>query len=92
MKITKKQLRRIIREEKAKLLKEAPRYGDQYSDTDETLYTNLDDDQLGVLNDLEDALEACLEMGISEENILDTVNSKLDGRNYSSARIKARKY
>ena len=28
MKITKRQLRRIIKEERAKLLKEAPRYGD----------------------------------------------------------------
>ena len=70
MKISRKQLRYII--------KEAPRYGEEYaSDTDENLYTNLDNDQLSALDELEYALDTCLEMNISAENILDTVNSKL---------------
>jgi len=93
MKITKRQLRRIIKEEKSKLLKEAPRYGEEYaSGADEGLYTNLDDDQLSALDELEYVLDTCLEMNISSENILDTVNSKLSGRNYSAKRIQTGKY
>lgn len=34
MKITKRQLRKIIKEETVKLLKEAPRYGEDYADVD----------------------------------------------------------
>jgi hypothetical protein len=93
MKITERQLKRIIKEEKSKLLKEAPRYGEEYaSDADEGLYTNLDDDQLSALDELEYVLDTCLEMNISSENILDTVNSKLSGRNYSASRMKDKKY
>jgi len=93
MKISRKQLRQIIKEEKAKLLKEAPRYGEEYaSDADEALYTNLDDDQLSALDELEYVLDTCLEMNISSEDILDTVKSKLSGRNYSAARVKSGGY
>jgi len=72
MKITKRQLRRIIKEEKAKLLKEAPRYGEQYTDTDETLYVNLDNDQLQALDDLSAQIEHCRALGVPEADIADT--------------------
>ena len=75
MKITKRQLKRIIKEEKAKLLKEAPRYGEQYSDTDETLYVNLDNDQLQALDDLTAQIEHCRALGIPEADIADTIRA-----------------
>jgi len=75
MKITKRQLRRIIKEEKAKLLKEAPRYGEQYTDTDETLYVNLDNDQLQALDDLSAQIEQCRALGVPEADIADTIRA-----------------
>ena len=75
MKITKRQLRRIIKEEKAKLLKEAPRYGEQYTDTDETLYVNLDNDQLQALDDLSAQIEHCRALGVPEADIADTIRA-----------------
>jgi len=80
VKITKRQLRRIIKEEKAKLLKEAPRYGEQYSDTEQSgqdLYVNLTDDQSVALDELENALAMCLKAGVSDAEINDTVESNL---------------
>ena len=85
MKITKRQLKRIIKEERNKLLEE--QFGD-----DDGGYVNLDDDQLSALDELEYVLDTCLEMNISEKAILDTVESKLSGRNYSAKRTQAKKY
>jgi phenylalanyl-tRNA synthetase beta subunit len=78
MKITKRQLKRIIKEERAKLLKEAPRYGEQYSDTDDGgLYVNLTPEQEDALGMLEIALKDCISRGVKVTDIQDTVEAEL---------------
>ena len=52
MKITKRQLRRIIKEEKAKLLEED--HGQLSSDIYENVWTTLDDLALGIGLDMQD--------------------------------------
>ncbi|MBK26141.1 MAG: hypothetical protein CME70_19240 [Halobacteriovorax sp.] len=75
MRITKRQLKRIIKEEKLKLLKEAPRYGEQYNDVDEELYVNRSLDQLEALDDLTACIERCRAMGIPDRDIADTIRA-----------------
>ena len=89
MKITKRQLRRIIKEEKAKLLNEwtpadagfaAARDDARKAAAKEDLYVNLTDDQSAALDELEDAIATCLKAGVSDAEINDTVESSLIGR------------
>ena len=91
MKITKRQLKRIIREEKRKLFEQRnvrPTGGDGFpddwwDDTDDMpdkapadgLYVNLTDEQERALSDLEQALSACLNAGCKPADILDTASS-----------------
>ena len=67
MKITKKQLKRIIKEEKAKLLNEQFGWPEKSSDPE------LDPDQKATLDELKVAVEECLAMGIHHEIIRSTV-------------------
>ena len=86
MRITKRQLKRIIKEEKAKLLKEAQSTFDGHpspvagrtfssqSGQDPTgLYVNLTDEQENALNDLDAAMAACVRAGCSAVDVMDTV-------------------
>ena len=86
MKITKRQLRRIIKEERAKLFNEwtpadagfaAARDDDRNAMAKEDLYVNLTDDQSVALDELENALAMCLKAGVSDAEINDTVESNL---------------
>ena len=84
MKITKKQLKKIIKEEKAQVLKEwfsdehDPATGkrDQYEpENDPELYVNLSDDQLDALDALQHALEDCRASNVPIADIMDTVKA-----------------
>ena len=83
MKVTKRQLRRIIKEERRKL-SEANYLSDeairQMRDQDDeaathNLYVNLSDDQLQCLDDLTACMERCRRLGIPEADIADTIRS-----------------
>ena len=85
MKITKRQLRRIIREEKARLLKEEeaprPRHASQQAQmwakqSGQDLYVNLTDEQSMALNDLERAVDKCIAAGVTDADIMDTIESR----------------
>ena len=90
MKVSKRQLKRIIREEKRRLVREQ---GDGYrgwenkgrysvldpadSDGPEDLYVNLTDDQANALDDLEQAMHLCVMAGCADRDIMDTVESAM---------------
>jgi len=84
MKITKRQLRRIIKEEMDIEDQRAMDMGIiNYPDgtnAGDDLYTNLSDDQSVALDELENALVMCLKAGISDAEINDTVESNLIAR------------
>ena len=69
MKITKRQLKRIISEEFAATPAEAGE-----------LYVNLSPAQEQALTDLETALDACINSGVNEADMQDTFTSKIEGR------------
>ena len=73
MKVTKRQLRRIIKEEKRKLSESSNLPGYQAAAGD--LYVNLDNDQLEALDNLTAVLEQCRALGIPEADIADTVRA-----------------
>ena len=85
MKITKNQLRRIIKEEKAKLLKEAPRYGEDYADDQSSQFTLSPEskewaaayDQL--YDELRNAFAVAMEAGLLEDDISEAID---DAREY----------
>ena len=72
MKITKRQLRQIIKEEKQKLVELGISRGEEAS---YELYVNLSDDQLEALDDLTATLERCRRLGIPEADIADTIRA-----------------
>ena len=81
MKVSKRQLRRIIKEEKTKLLKEAPRHAS--SDAQEwgkqsgqDLYVNLTDEQQMALVDLERAVDKCIAARVTDADMKDTIESR----------------
>ena len=74
MKITKRQLKRIIKEERLKLVKEQ-RMG---LEDNTNLYANLSDEQLDALDALEDVLRRCMDSGLQAADIMDTVKSLID--------------
>jgi hypothetical protein len=81
MKITKKQLKRIIREEKAKLLREASRHASPTAQmwakqSGQDLYVNLTDEQQLALDDLERAVDKCIAAGVTDADITDTIESR----------------
>jgi len=81
MKISKRQLRRIIKEEKAKLLKEAPRHASptaqMWADqSGQDLYINLTDEQQLALDDLERAVDKCMAAGVTDADMKDTIESR----------------
>ena len=69
MKITERQLKRIIKEEKSKILRES---GD--------LYVNLTDDQENALYALEKATQACSDAGCEEKDMRDAFEDVLRNR------------
>ena len=90
MKISKKQLKTIIKEEKSKLLRETMRddYAemgnfDRYSgmlpdrspENDPKLYVNLSDDQLAALDALQDAVTLCYDARVPVADVMDTVKA-----------------
>ena len=85
MKISKRQLKRIIKEEKAKLLKEAPYQGPRFASSDaqewgkmsgQDLYVNLTDEQQAALDDLERAVNKCMAAGVTDADMKDTIESR----------------
>jgi len=77
MKITKQKLKQIIKEE----LSEAPRYEDPTAQlyakqTGQKLYTDLTDDQETALAALEVAVNQCVEAGVTDADIMDTIESR----------------
>ena len=70
MKITKRQLKRIIKEERQKLVQEV----DWFKLHDET--EELDKDQKKAIEDLKIEVEHCLRMGIAPGTIRNTVLSR----------------
>ena len=80
MKITKRQLKRIIREEKRRLVKEQWDIIDDpdpssHEDFASDLYVNLTDEQAAGLDELEVLVGRLLDMGAQPADILDTVTS-----------------
>jgi hypothetical protein len=71
MKITKKQLRRIIKEEKTKLLREIDWFG-LGSKVDA-----LDDKQRGALDTLKAVLDDALRVGIPPDTIRETIKARI---------------
>ena len=70
MKVSKQQLKQIIKEEKRKLSELGISRGE---DAMHDLYVNLSDGQLEALDDLTACLERCRTLGIPEADIADTV-------------------
>ena len=68
MRLTKSQLKRIIREEKFRILNEGPNRSPSGGD----LYVNLTDDQDGALNALETAIMECVAAGCTQDDMRDT--------------------
>jgi hypothetical protein len=86
MRLTKRQLKRIIREEKRKLDEgPQPRWDDphfpfdwrQKEDESGGLYTNLSEQSLSALDALRDCIQTCVSSGCKEADIMDTVKSVL---------------
>ncbi len=73
MKVSKRQLKRIIKEEKRKLSESSNLPGYQAPIGD--LYVNLDNDQLDALDNLTAVLEQCRALGIPEADIADTIRA-----------------
>ena len=72
MKITKRQLRRIIKEERARLLKEMDTgYGSDYADSMQDLY-----------QELEDVFARAKMSGIFSEDIKTVINDAMSGAGY----------
>ena len=84
MKITKRQLRKIIKEEKAKLLKEAPRYGEDYADDQSSQFTLSQEsmdwaaayDQL--YDELRNAFATAQEVGLTVDDIDNAIKDAKD--------------
>ena len=81
MKITKSQLKEIIKEEFSSILKEAPRYRDPNASEWGTqigvdLYVNLTDEQKSALDDLERAVNRCIDAGVADADMKDTIESR----------------
>jgi hypothetical protein len=85
VRITKGQLKQIIKEEKAKLLKEAPYQGPRFASSDaqewgkmsgQDLYVNLTDEQQVALDDLERAVDKCMAAGVTDADMKDTIESR----------------
>lgn len=84
MKITKRQLRKIIKEEKAKLLKEAPRYGEDYADDQPSQFTLSQEsmdwaaayDQL--YDELRNAFATAHEVGLTVDDIDNAIKDAKD--------------
>jgi hypothetical protein len=81
MRITKRQLKRIIREERARLLKEAPRHASPTAQmwakqSGQDLYVNLTDEQQAALDDLERAVDKCMAAGVTDADMKDTIESR----------------
>ena len=75
MKITKRQLRRIIKEAKTGLVEAGASGRGLPADDRHDLYVNLDNDQLQALDDLVIAINECQQIGIPEADLIDTVKS-----------------
>ncbi len=73
MKITKKQLRQIIREEKIRALHESPIDWFGLSDKVDA----LDHDQKAALDNLKESLEIALGKGVPPDTIRETIKSRL---------------
>jgi hypothetical protein len=78
MKITKQKLKQIIKEE----LNEAPRYADSdaqdwAAQSSQELYVDLTDEQKDALNNLENAVNQCLDAGVSDSDMKDTIESRI---------------
>lgn len=94
MKITKRQLKRIISEalppqgmadfgskfDKAYKQPDGS-YSGQPDQAPEGLYVNLTDDQEMALDDLENALERCMKSGCKLEDVMDTVKAQTSAGN-----------
>lgn len=71
MRLNKSQLKRIIREEKSRILREGPNRSPDGGD----LYVNLTDDQEGALNALEAAIMECVAAGCTQDDMRDTLEA-----------------
>ena len=81
MRLTKRQLKQIIREEKRRLLESGewetePEF-DRPPFREESLYTNLSDNETSSLDALEACVGDCVSAGCAEEDIMDTVQAAL---------------
>ena len=88
MRLTKNQLKRIIREEKRRLLEggewETEPEFDRPQFRDESRYTNLSDQASSALDALEACVQDCLDNGCKDADILDTVEAMLDPEGWES--------
>ena len=78
MKITKSQLKRIIREEMTEF---SPRYADPVAREWGTqigvdLYTDLTEEQQLALQDLQRAVDKCIAAGVADDDMKDTIESR----------------
>ena len=84
MKITKRQLRKIIKEEKAKLLKEAPRYGEDYAAGQSSQFT-LSQESMDwaaaydeLYDELRNAFATAQEVGLTVDDIDNAIKDAKD--------------
>jgi hypothetical protein len=77
MKITKRQLRRIIKEEKARFVEAGASGRGLPPDDRHDLYVNLDNNQLQALDDLVIAINHCRRIGVPEADLVDTIKSEV---------------
>ena len=79
MRLTKRQLKRIIREEKRRLIEAGGFYDEHDMEAAESadLYTNISDQESASLDALENCVWDCIDGGCAEEDIMDTVQAAL---------------
>lgn len=77
MKITKQKLKQIIKEELSEARYDDPTTQDWADQSGQELYVNLTDEQKDALNNLENAVNQCLDAGVSDSDMKDTIESRM---------------
>jgi len=76
MKITKQKLKQIIKEELGKYRHEDPNAQAWADQSGQKLYTDLTDEQRATLAALEVAVNQCIDGGVCDADIMDTIESR----------------
>ena len=76
MKLTKSQLKRIIKEELGEARYDDPDAQDWAAQSNQELYVNLTDEQMAALNNLENAVNQCIAADCTDADMKDTFESR----------------